>query len=59
MVLINVVLPLLDLAGDTIDLTATDPQADIIDRAHFAIDAIEEGPIIGLEVGDLDHSLHP
>ena len=58
MVLMSVVLPLLEFAGDAIDLAASDGQTDIVDRAHFAIDAEEESPVIGFEVFDLDHSVH-
>lgn len=44
--------------GNAIDLAAGDGQADIVDGAHLAIDAEEEGTVIGFQILNFDQRIH-
>ena len=58
MVLISVVLPLLEFAGQAVDLARRDREADIVDRPHVARHAERRGPVIGAQAFDGEDRRH-
>ena len=54
-VLMKVVLPQLELAGQAVDLVAVDVQADVVDGADLAVDAEILHLVVGLEMRGLHH----
>ena len=49
MVLIRVVLPLLEFAGEAVDLVGRDREADVVDGADLALDAEGGRPVVGAQ----------